>query len=128
MAKMVGAKGKVCGIEYIKEVYEIGLNNLKKNEHDLLDSGNIKLECGDGWKGMESDAPFNSIHVGAAAEKIPSKLIDQLSSPGRMIIPVGPINGNQYLMQVDKDENSKVTEKKILEVRYVPLVNPSNLK
>jgi hypothetical protein len=34
-------------------------------------------------------APYQVIHVGAAAPHIPQELIDQLDSPGRMFIPVG---------------------------------------
>lgn len=130
MANMVTPKGKVIGIEYIKHIYELGLKNLQKNSEykKFTDSGVIQLICGDGWKGFPEDAPFNAIHVGAAADKIPNNLLEQLASPGRMIIPVGPQFGDQYLMQVDKDKNGKITQKKILGVRYVPLVNPENLK
>jgi hypothetical protein len=34
-------------------------------------------------------APYQVIHVGAAAPTIPDALVDQLASPGRMFIPVG---------------------------------------
>ena len=34
-------------------------------------------------------APYQIIHVGAAAPEIPQALIDQLAKPGRMFIPVG---------------------------------------
>ena len=130
MAKMVTSKGVVCGIEYIKPIYEMGLENLQKDTEikKFLETGVIKLENVDGWKGFPKEAPFNSIHVGASAEKIPTMLLEQLACPGRMIIPVGPQHGEQYLIQVDKDKDGHMTQKKILGVRYVPLVNPENLK
>lgn len=45
-----------------------------------------------------------------------------------MIIPVGDQHETQYLMQVDKSIDGKVTTTRLLAVRYVPLVNPKNLK
>ncbi len=38
------------------------------------------------------------------------------------VIPVGPQNGDQYLMQIDKNEKGIITEKTLTGVRYVPLV------
>jgi len=130
MARMVTNKGKVIGIEYIQPIYELGLNNLMKNSvhKKFIEEGIIDLRLGDGWKGCSDESPFNAIHVGAAASKTPQKLIEQLNSPVRMIIPVGKDGEDQYLMQIDKDEKGNVTEKKIFGVRYVPLVNPDKLK
>lgn len=58
--------------------------------------------------------PYDAIHVGAAAPTLPSELVNQLASPGRMFIPVG--THAQYIEQVDKDENGKITSKKIMGV------------
>lgn len=59
-------------------------------------------------------APYNVIHVGAAAPNVPSGLVNQLSSPGRMFIPVGVYTQN--VQQVDKNENGRVTQQPILSV------------
>jgi hypothetical protein len=59
-------------------------------------------------------APFDAIHVGAAAPSIPQALIDQLAQPGRMFIPVGEFS--QDIIQVDKDENGNVTQKELFGV------------
>ena len=45
-------------------------------------------------------APFDVIHVGAAASEIPRALLAQLKVGGRMIVPVGPEGGAQDLVQV----------------------------
>lgn len=46
-------------------------------------------------------APFKAIHVGAAASTIPEALVNQLASPGRMIIPVENNSDNsQYDYQI----------------------------
>jgi protein-L-isoaspartate(D-aspartate) O-methyltransferase len=74
MAKMVApdekSKGRAYGIEYIKELIPISLENLKKDStlSKMLDEKQIVIQHGDGWKGLPEEGPFNAIHVGAAAK------------------------------------------------------------
>lgn len=51
------------------------------------------------WDAQYEEAPFDAIHVGAAAESLPRKLIEQLKVGGVMIIPVGPDGGHQVSSQ-----------------------------
>ena len=46
---------------------------------------NNSILVGDGRDGWPADAPYDAIHVGAAAEKLPTKLIDQLKPGGRLV-------------------------------------------
>lgn len=64
----------------------------------------FKILCleGDGRKGYPEHAPYNAIHVGAASPETPQTLISQLANGGRLIVPVGPEGGEQYMMQVCK--------------------------
>lgn len=39
--------------------------------------------AGDGRRGWEGAAPYDVIHVGAAAPEIPDALVRQLNAPGR---------------------------------------------
>lgn len=40
--------------------------------------------------------PYDAIHVGAAAPTVPEALVQQLKSPGRLIVPVdNPATGIQ---------------------------------
>lgn len=55
---------------------------------------------GDGRQGYKDKAPYDAIHVGAAAPETPQELINQLKPGGRMIVPVGPAGDTQYLEQV----------------------------
>ena len=118
LSKMINDSGLVVGIEHINDLIIFGTNNVKKNHSYLLENGKIIFVNGDGRKGYIKYAPYNAIHVGAAVEKIPKALIDQLALNGRMFIPVGPKNGDQRIYLVDKDSDGKVTYKSILSVCY----------
>jgi protein-L-isoaspartate(D-aspartate) O-methyltransferase len=59
--------------------------------------------------------------VTAAAEAIPKRLQEQLAPEGRMIIPVGV--GFQELVLISRERRG-FRKKKLLPVRFVPLVFP----
>lgn len=75
----------------------------------------------DGRLGWPEFAPYDAIHVGAAAPEIPQPLVDQLKPGGRMVIPVGKIF--QDLKVVDKDLDGSISVRDETSVRYVPLTN-----
>lgn len=49
----------------------------------MLEKGQLKYIKADGRKGWPEDAPYDAIHVGAAALEAHSDLINQLRAPGR---------------------------------------------
>lgn len=51
---------------------------------------------------------------------MPPALVEQLKAPGKMFIPVGAA-GEQYIVEVVKDKDGKVTTTKLYGVMYVPL-------
>ena len=55
--------------------------------------------------------------------KLPQPLIDQLDFGGRLVIPVGSQIDGQYIYIIDKDKNGKISTRKELSVRYVPLTS-----
>ncbi|CAI2354198.1 unnamed protein product [Caenorhabditis sp. 36 PRJEB53466] len=122
MAYLVGETGHVVGIEHIPELVKLGEQNIGKHHKHLLDNKNIVLIEGDGRYGYEERAPYDVIHVGAAARGVPQALLKQLAEGGRMMIPVEEPDGNQVFKQIDKI-NGEIQQKVVTNVVYVPLTN-----
>ena len=118
---MMDDKGIVVGVEHIKELYNKSIENISKHHSNLLKEGKVILQNCDGKKGFKEKAPYQAIHVGAAAAEIPKDLYEQLDKNGRMFIPVGGQYESQYIYIIDKDSNGNITEKKVMSVNYVPL-------
>ena len=82
---------------------------------------NVEYRYGDGGEGWPEKAPFDAIIVTAAPPVLPRTLMQQLADGGRMIVPVGAIDGDQNLCLIQRVGDD--FEKHILEpVRFVPLL------
>jgi protein-L-isoaspartate(D-aspartate) O-methyltransferase len=77
---------------------------------------------GDGHHGWGEHAPFDAVIVTAAAGYVPPALVAQLKAGGRMVLPVGSVQGVQYLIRVDKDARGEVTTRPLIPVRFVPML------
>lgn len=84
---------------------------------------NVHLKIFDGSYGWSEFAPYRAILVTAAAPSMPTPLVDQLEDGGRLVVPVGPADGNsdQMLMRFTKKGNQVVQEEHGL-CRFVPLL------
>ncbi|MEW6620121.1 MAG: protein-L-isoaspartate(D-aspartate) O-methyltransferase [bacterium] len=109
--------------EIVKEVYTIEilkpLADTARQKLQKLGYKNIKVKCGDGYKGWEEYAPYDGIIVTCAPDHIPQPLTEQLKIGGRMVIPVG--ESYQVLLLLTKISNTQFSRKPIIPVRFVPM-------
>ncbi|KAF2767889.1 protein-L-isoaspartate O-methyltransferase [Teratosphaeria nubilosa] len=124
LAELVQPGGKVVGVEHLQALVELGKGNMAKSERGrgLLKTDSVRFVEGDGRKGWKDDAPYDAIHVGAAAKGFHEALIEQLKAPGRLFIPVEE-NFMQHIYVIDKKEDGTVTKTKDMCVQYVPLTD-----
>jgi len=109
--------------ELAREVYTIEIvPDLADGARRVLAAAgynNVRVRTGNGYLGWPEQAPFPRIIVTAAPAEIPPALIDQLAVGGTMVIPVGTTS--QEIRVVTKNA-TKVTEKRTISVRFVPMV------
>jgi protein-L-isoaspartate(D-aspartate) O-methyltransferase len=100
MRELVGRQGKVYGVEHIQELVDVSIDNIKRDKkQQYLDDKSIVICQGDGRKGFPNtpDNFFDCIHVGAAADGVPSELVRQLKVGGTLVLPLGRKDGDQAL-------------------------------
>jgi protein-L-isoaspartate(D-aspartate) O-methyltransferase len=85
---------------------------------------NVHTRVGDGFSGWPEAAPFHAIIVTAAPLDIPLALLEQLTSGGRLLVPVG--RAEQHLLLYRRTADG-YTRSDLGRVRFVPLVDPDGL-
>ncbi|HEX5093348.1 MAG TPA: protein-L-isoaspartate(D-aspartate) O-methyltransferase [Burkholderiales bacterium] len=112
--------------EIVRQVYSIeripDLGRSAAERLAALGYGNVEVRIGDGYAGWPEKAPFDGIVVTAAAPRVPEALVAQLAPGGRMVIPLGGRDGIQELVVLRKREDGSLEERRVLPVRFVPLV------
>ncbi len=118
---------QVYSIEVVPELARPAAERLRR-----LGYANAETCIGDGAQGWAEHAPYDAIVVTAAAwHRIPPALIEQLAPGGRLVIPVDrsptaaryPFKDQeQDLLLVTKDGKGKISERKMLPVAFVPLI------
>jgi len=82
---------------------------------------NVTVIHGDGSLGYPEAAPYDAIVVTAGGPKVPKPLLDQLADGGFLVMPVGPDNKSQSLLQINR-AGSELHEQNLGRVRFVPLI------
>ncbi len=120
-----GYQAAVCA-EIVREVYTIEiLEELAESARERLKKlgyRNVFARAADGYFGWKEKGPFDAIIVTCAAGFVPPPLIEQLKPDGQMILPLGSPFGAQTLVLITKDDKGKVHSRRLLPVRFVPML------
>ena len=107
--------GEVYSVEILSELAEEARRRLRAQDFD------VTTRIGDGGYGWADEAPFDKIIVTAAPEIVPSVLLEQLKTGGRMVVPTGAEDA-QMLALVEKDIDGTIGITEIMPVVFAPLV------
>ena len=110
----------VYTIERQKRLFDLNKSFILKSKYP-----SIKFFYGDGFEGLPTFAPFDKIIITAAAPFIPPKLIEQLKTGGKMVIPLED-NGKQKMMRITKNEDGSVEEETFSDFSFVPMLKGRN--
>jgi protein-L-isoaspartate(D-aspartate) O-methyltransferase len=112
LAHLTGPTGSVVGVELVPELVAFGRANLACTARPWA---RIEAAAPDrlGWP---DEAPYDRILVSAEARELPQALVDQLTTDGRMVVPVA----GMMLLVVALPDGPAVSEHG--GYRFVPLM------
>lgn len=91
-----------------------------KQRFESLGITNVTARQFDGSNGIAAEGPFDRIIVWAAFDSLPRWFVDQLSSGGVLIAPIGGAEGEQALAKLTK-VGSRFDREDIATVRLQPI-------
>lgn len=114
-AVMARLAGRVVTIDRYRTLVEQA-----RMRFEALGISNVIVRQADGTVGL-NDGPFDRIVVWAAFDGVPRFLLDQLSSGGIVVAPIGPEEGEQVLAKLTK-VGSRFEREDIGVVRLQPIL------
>ncbi len=123
--------GTGCGYQtavlspFVKQIFSVErvapLLQATRQRLRALKIQNVRFRHDDGFRGWPGQAPFDGIIVTAAPPELPETLLNQLAEGGRLIVPVGPMGGEQLLYRVTRTANGFERER-LTAVSFVPML------
>lgn len=122
LSEIVGEKGKVFGLEVVKELAE-------KSKGNLADYGNknIMIYNKNGADGFQEKAPFDAILISAALRDIPEKLMEQLKVGGVIVAPKGSRFEQELIAIKRKSKTEFEVKKRLPGFVFVPFIEREGL-
>jgi len=114
-AVMARLAARVVTVERFKTLTE-----LARQRVEALGIANAFVRQADGSNGLPGEGPFDRIVVWASFDGLPRAFVDQLSSGGVMIAPIGPGEGEQVLAKLTK-LGSRFEREDLGPVRFQPM-------
>jgi protein-L-isoaspartate(D-aspartate) O-methyltransferase len=116
-AAILAAMGaEVFTVERIKQLYMTSRSRLLQMKYF-----NVRVKLDDGTLGWPEEGPFDRIIVTAGGPEVPQPLLEQLTDPGIMLIPVGRSRRDQRLLRIFKKEG-RIHQEDQGSVAFVDLV------
>ncbi len=114
-AAMARLAGKVLTLERFRTLAEQA-----RQRFSTLGLTNVVVRQADGAEGAAGEGPFDRVIAWAAYENMPRQFVDQLSTGGVMVAPIGPAEEVQALVRLTK-VGSRFERQDIARVRLQPL-------
>lgn len=113
-------KAQVFTIERQKVLFDRTKQFVLKSKYP-----NIKFFYGDGYEGLPTYAPFDKVIITAAAPFIPPKLVAQLKTGGKMVIPLDE-GAQQRMLRLTKNADGSTSEEAFENFSFVPMLAGKN--
>jgi len=115
-AVMARLAARVVTVERYRTLVEQSRQRFEK-----LGIVNVFVRQADGSNGLAGEGPFDRIVSWAAFDSLPRAFVDQVSTNGLMIAPIGPSEGEQDLAKLIK-VGSRFEREDIAKVRFQAIV------
>ncbi|MGH2753027.1 MAG: protein-L-isoaspartate(D-aspartate) O-methyltransferase [Actinomycetota bacterium] len=107
---------RVVAVERWPALVDAASRNLERNG---ITGASVYL--GDGWKGWPDEAPYDAIVVSAAADELPTVLVEQLAEGGRLVVPLKRGGSDDVVLYLKRKGEVELV-RLVTPARFVPLV------
>jgi protein-L-isoaspartate(D-aspartate) O-methyltransferase len=116
LAELVGDR-HVHAVDIVRPVVYEARHNLERAGY-----GGVLVDCRDGADGLPEYAPYDRILVEAGSVRPPRRLLRQLTSDGRLVMPLGGGGREQTLVSLESDGAEGDVVEEFGPVRFRPLL------